>query len=37
MKKPRTNKVAIQAAYEALTQPLSVGAMLKAAHRGSTT
>ena len=27
----------IQAAYEALTQPLSVGAMLKAAHRGSTT
>ena len=27
----------IQAAYEALTQPLSVGAMLKAAHRGCTT
>ena len=27
----------IQAAYEALTQPLSVGAMLKAARRGSTT
>jgi len=26
----------IQAAYEALTQPLSVGEMLKAAHRGSS-
>lgn len=27
----------IQAAYEALTQPLSVGEMLKAADRTSTT